>query len=945
MHGKMLRTIDSNDLSAIRQARKDYENEVESSGETFDSWSAVLSLERAGEGGDLSNFEHKRGEVGVNYVYAREQDRDSTRHQERSGRDYRIDWEEADRIIAGLYKMLAELDAEGSTRVKMSRKATGEAATLTEDQHADFGWVRENDVLTNGEWEDFTSKFAGVLSGSIYAPQTKSGEYMIAVSDIDDKVHYGINNIIVYAKGSIESPRVTRVLEIDLDNETSLDEQRRDIYALEGRGIQPKTGGIFHLHAATDSRYLWDGQGNDSQGSRYHNQLRADRGAGRDGAAEAAGRNVTLRRSGEKATLTLHNKGDNTGNRPLCYGVRRRRVVSDETNRTNFIRRKNNDAVRNGHVSDGLSGKIRGQLDNNSGRDLRRKSGAELSADQGKPRDHERGVSDSNADRGGRIKQSRKATGEAATLTEDQYADFGWVRENDVLTNGEWEDFTSKFAGVLSGSIYAPQTKSGEYMVAVSDIDDKVNYGINNIIVYAKGSIESPQVTRVLEIDLDNETDLDRKRREIYALERRGIQQKAGGIRRLHIASDYGTRYDGQGTGRPSIENSSQLGTNRGAGSGGAAETAGRNVTLRRSGEKATLTLHGETLNSIGRPTYFEDVTGNRRTVWCFGPSRYCVENARGDTEAYYATAEAAIEAENESLIRGYAKVTGQGVGTVKHLLEEDSELLYRAAENDVRFSRKATGEVVTLSKGQYATLRADYAENADRRNTVYYDELYTDTDEFISEVTAADRHAFARSLANKTSGLAYGEKKTVEIYCGENIYWFKADGYMHGKMLRSVDSDDVDGRERARKDFENGVNADREITDLWTDLVSVGRDGTQGDISYSENRRRDGRADPVFEAERKSNGARDQGRSDANHRIDWEESDRLINKLREKIAELDAEEKERVKMSRKATGAVVTLSKAQTSAVRHNKKDDYVIFRGWAEGILSMEDRQLLRE
>ena len=50
----------------------------------------------------------------------------------------------------------------------------------------------------------------------------------------------------------------------------------------------------------------------------------------------------------------------------------------------------------------------------------------------------------------GSIQYSRKPTGtDAATYTEAQYRDFGWVRDTDVISSGAWEDFTSKFAAAL----------------------------------------------------------------------------------------------------------------------------------------------------------------------------------------------------------------------------------------------------------------------------------------------------------------------------------------------------------------------------------------------------------------------------------------------------------------------------------------------------------------
>ena len=111
------------------------------------------------------------------------------------------------------------------------------------------------------------------------------------------------------------------------------------------------------------------------------------------------------------STVYIVDSGKDNGE--ISFGVRRKKVVSDEINRTKFIRRTNYDAVRKGHVSDGLLGKLGAQLDNDSGRDLRRESGTELPTDQRKSQYHERGVPNGDADRGG-IKQSRKLNSELA---------------------------------------------------------------------------------------------------------------------------------------------------------------------------------------------------------------------------------------------------------------------------------------------------------------------------------------------------------------------------------------------------------------------------------------------------------------------------------------------------------------------------------------------------
>ena len=94
--------------------------------------------------------------------------------------------------------------------------------------------------------------------------------------------------------------------------------------------------------------------------------------------------------------------------------------------------------------------------------------------------------------------------------------------------------------------------------------------------------------------------------------------------------------------------------------------------------------------------------------------------------------------------------------------------------------------------------------ESVDESGGVRYNkkDLYTATGAFHKEVAAEDQHAFARSLANKTAGLAKGQVKTVEIYGAKNIYWVEADGYMHGTMLRSVDANDDTDYDDARREF-----------------------------------------------------------------------------------------------------------------------------------------------
>lgn len=103
--------------------------------------------------------------------------------------------------------------------------------------------------------------------------------------------------------------------------------------------------------------------------------------------------------------------------------------------------------------------------------------------------------------------------------TEKQYNDFGWARVNDVLTARENADFRSKYAKIKSGQIRANRTKNGEIIVAVNDGKD-TSFGVDNVLVYAKGSIDNYKINKVVKINFYNETDIDIVRSGIYEREK-----------------------------------------------------------------------------------------------------------------------------------------------------------------------------------------------------------------------------------------------------------------------------------------------------------------------------------------------------------------------------------------------------------------------------------------
>lgn len=147
----------------------------------------------------------------------------------------------------------------------------------TEEQYNNYGWARANGVLTASENAHYRSQFAAAVAGGDKYRRTKSGEIMIPVSDGSDAAE----RKIVYAKGTIDDPIITRVLEIDLDNNTVISEKRSEIYALERAGIRQETGGVFTLHTPADGQSFAQYERESDRNVGHHHQFGTDRGAGR----------------------------------------------------------------------------------------------------------------------------------------------------------------------------------------------------------------------------------------------------------------------------------------------------------------------------------------------------------------------------------------------------------------------------------------------------------------------------------------------------------------------------------------------------------------------------------------------------------------------------------------------------------------------------------------
>lgn len=121
--------------------------------------------------------------------------------------------------------------ADKDIRFSLSEKGIDKYTTA---QYNNFGWVRANDVLTARQWHDFNHKYNEIKfqkHGEVH--KSSSGEYIVAVNDmIGDS--FGVNNVLVFVKGSPDNPKVTQVIKINSNNETELDSIRREIYDFKG---------------------------------------------------------------------------------------------------------------------------------------------------------------------------------------------------------------------------------------------------------------------------------------------------------------------------------------------------------------------------------------------------------------------------------------------------------------------------------------------------------------------------------------------------------------------------------------------------------------------------------------------------------------------------------------------------------------------------------------
>ena len=142
----------------------------------------------------------------------------------------------------------------------------------TEKDYRDYGWLRANELITANENLELTRKFAEAVYGNKYQ-KSKFGEWMIPIGKDFGK--------IVFAKGTIDNPVYTKMVEIDADIVDRVSDWEVMIYASNGRGIEQESGDIFRRYNSTDYAAGYKEYLQRSSADIYGNRLQRGRSGGK----------------------------------------------------------------------------------------------------------------------------------------------------------------------------------------------------------------------------------------------------------------------------------------------------------------------------------------------------------------------------------------------------------------------------------------------------------------------------------------------------------------------------------------------------------------------------------------------------------------------------------------------------------------------------------------
>lgn len=135
--------------------------------------------------------------------------------------------------------------------------------------------------------------------------------------------------------------------------------------------------------------------------------------------------------------------------------------------------------------------------------------------------------------------QKRSTNNGIAKYTLEQYNAFGWASYNGVIDDYEREALLSNYADYKHNKFKFPKTKTGEVIIHSSKCP--------GVLLYVKGSIKCPEITKVARINANNDVGVIEKRLIEYEIsepkESRGIIENIfeEGILDIHRQSDFFT--------------------------------------------------------------------------------------------------------------------------------------------------------------------------------------------------------------------------------------------------------------------------------------------------------------------------------------------------------------------------------------------------------------------
>lgn len=139
------------------------------------------------------------------------------------------------------------------------------------------------------------------------------------------------------------------------------------------------------------------------------------------------------------------------------------------------------------------------------------------------------------------LRYSLPESGESADFvyTREQYERFGWAREAGGITFNELNDLESKIKTKRSVSDFY-HSQQGEFIVAVNN-DPNRGQGVNNVLVFLKGTKANHTITRTIRFDARTEMEMEEFTDNVFS-ERTFDSEACTILEEVGIATEYRRR-------------------------------------------------------------------------------------------------------------------------------------------------------------------------------------------------------------------------------------------------------------------------------------------------------------------------------------------------------------------------------------------------------------------